>query len=56
MQHLEHPWDDFLQDICLFADDFICDLVREEQYTLQPVQKDRRHLVVFVLFLQELKG
>ena len=52
--HLEHSRDNFLQNICFFADDFICDFVCQRQNAPQPIQKHRRHLVVFVLFLQEL--
>jgi len=39
LHDFEHPGDDLLQDFCLFADDFICDLVRENQNALQPTQK-----------------
>ena len=56
MHHFEHPRNDLLQDFCLFADDFLCDLVRETQNALQTIQKDRWHMIVFVLFLQELNG
>jgi len=43
-----------LQDLCLFTDDFVCDLVRQRQDALQSIQQGRWHLVVLVLFLQEL--
>ena len=43
-----------LQDFGLFADDFICDLVRKKRNALQPIQKDGGDLVVFVSFLQNL--
>ena len=54
MHHLEHSGDDLFQYFCLFADDFICDHVRHRQNALQPIEKARRHLVVFALLLQEL--
>ena len=54
--HLTHFRDCFLQNFCLFADDILCNLVRKKQNALQPIQKVRWHLVVFVLLLQELKG
>jgi len=56
VHHFEHPWDDILQKFCLFAGDFICNLVRQKQNALQPIEKARRHLVVFSLFFQELNG
>jgi len=43
-----------LQQVHLFADDFVGDNVRERQNVLQPVQKIRYYLVVLVLFFQEL--
>jgi len=54
--HFEHSQDDLLQDYCLIKDDFICDIVRENQNALQPTQQGRWHLVVFILFFQELNG
>jgi len=54
--HLEHSRDDLLQDYCLIKDGFICDLVHENQNALQPIQKGRWHMVVFILFFQELNG
>jgi hypothetical protein len=36
--------------------DLICKLVRQGQDALQPIEKARRHLVVFILLLQELDG
>ena len=48
--------DDLLQDICLFAENIVCDLLPQRQDTLQPIQKGRWHLVIFVLFLQELSS
>jgi len=56
LHHFEHSGDDLLQDFRLFADDFIYDLVRKKRNALQPTQESRRHLVVFVPFLQKLKG
>jgi hypothetical protein len=56
LHHFEHSRDHLLQDIRLFADDFIRDLVRQRHNPLQPIEKARRDLVVFVLFLQELDG
>jgi hypothetical protein len=41
---------------CLFADDFICNCVRKPQNALQLIYKVGQHVVVFVLFLQELDG
>jgi len=52
--HFEHFWDYLLQELCFLAYDFICYLVRQRQNALQPVEKARWHLVVFILFLQEL--
>jgi len=54
VHHLKHSRDDLLQEICLFTDDFFRDKFRERQNMLQPVQKTRRYLVIFVLFFQEL--
>src|SRR5258706_5884053 len=54
--HFKHPRDGLLQDICLFTDDFICDLVCKRQNALEPVQKPHRDLIVFILFLHELNG
>jgi len=34
LHDFEHSGDDLLQHFRLFADDFICDLVREKQNTL----------------------
>jgi len=56
LHHLEHAWDGLLQHFHLFADNFIYDLVCEMQNPLQPVENVRRHLVAFILFLQELNG
>jgi len=44
-----------LQDFGLFGDDFICDLLRQRQNALHPIVKARWHLVILVLFLQELR-
>jgi hypothetical protein len=54
LHHFEHSRNSPLQDFRLFVDDLVCDLVRKEQNALQPLQKFRRHLVIPVLFLQEL--
>ena len=43
-----------LQDFCFFGDDFICHLLRQRQNTVQTIEKAGRHLVIPVLFLQEL--
>jgi len=56
VHHLKHSRDDLLQEIRLFADDFFRDNFRERQNMLQPVQKTRWYLVVFILFSQELDG
>ena len=55
LRHSEHSRDCLLKDFCLVVDNLVCDLVRKQQNTLQPIQKVQRHLVVLVLFLQELK-
>ena len=54
MHYFKHSWDELLQDFCLFGDDFICDLLRQGQYSLYPIAKPRGHLVILVLLLQEL--
>ena len=56
LHYLEHSRDGLLQDVGLFADDFIRNLVRKKQNALQPIENARHHLVVFVLFLQKLHG
>ena len=56
VHYLEHSRDDLLQEICLFADNFMCNLVRKKQDAMQPIGKDRRHLVILMLFLQELNS
>jgi hypothetical protein len=53
VNHFEHLRDDLLQEVGL-ADDFVHDLVRKWQNALQPIENNRQHLVVFILFLQEL--
>ena len=55
LHHFEHSRDRLLQDIGLFVDDLVYDLVRKNQNPLQTIQKVRRHPIVLVLFLQELK-
>jgi len=54
VHHLIHSRDDILQQVCLFADDFVRDNIRERQNVLQPVQKIRYYLVVLVLCFQKL--
>ena len=56
VHHFKHSRNDLLQEIRLFTDDFFRDNVRERQDSVQPVQKTRRHLVVLILFFQELNG
>ena len=56
MHLFEHSLGDFPQNFCLFADDVICDLLPQRQNAVQPIQEGRRHLVVFILFLQELNS
>ena len=45
---------DLLQGLCIFVDDIFRDYVRQRQNAIQPIEKARKCLVVFVLFLQEL--
>ena len=54
VHHLKHSRDDLLQEIRLFTGNFFRNYVCERQNALQPVQKTRWYLVVFVLFTQEL--
>ena len=54
MHDLVHPWDELLQDLCLFGDDFICNLLRQRHDPLQPIAKARGYLIILVLFLQDL--
>jgi hypothetical protein len=56
VHHFKHSREDFLQEVCLFTDNFLCDNIRERQDAFQPVQKTRRYLIVLVLFFQELNG
>ena len=49
--HFEHSGDDIFQEICLFAEDFICQLVHQRQNALQRIQKAQWRLVVCALFL-----
>jgi len=39
LHDFEHSGDGLLQDFRLFADDFICDLVRKKRNALQPTQE-----------------
>ena len=54
MHDFKHSRDELLQNFCLFRDNFICNLLRQGQNSLYPIAKTRGHLVIFVLFLQEL--
>ena len=54
MHYVKHSWDEVLQDFCLLGDNFVCNLLRQRQNTLQPIAKARGHLVILVLFFQEL--
>ena len=54
MHYFKHSRDEFLQDFSLFGDDFICHLFRQRQDALHPIEKNRGHLVILVLFLQQL--
>src|SRR5258706_785411 len=54
MHYFKHLWDELFQDFCLFGDNFICHLLHQRQNMLHPIAKARRHLVILVLFLQEL--
>jgi len=54
LHHFKHLLEDLLQDFCLFADDIVCDLLTQRQNALQLIQEGQWHLVVFVLFFQEL--
>ena len=54
MHYFKHSRDELFQDFCFFGDDFICHLPHQRQDTLYPIAKTRRHLVILVLFLQEL--
>jgi len=56
VHHIIHTRDDLLQELRLLADDILRDIVRERQNVLQPLQKTRWHLIVLVLYLQELYG
>jgi hypothetical protein len=56
VHHFEHSWDGILQHFCLFADNFVCNRVRKPQNALQLIYQVGQHVVVFVLFLQELDG
>jgi hypothetical protein len=48
--------DNLLQEIRLFTNYFTCDLIRKNQDALQPIGKAQQHLIILVLFLQELNG
>ena len=55
MHNFKHSRDEFLQDFRLLGDDFVCNLLRQGQYPLHPIAKTQGHLVILVLFLQQLK-
>ena len=44
-----------LQHFCLLRDNFICDLLHQRQNTLHTVTKAQCHLIILVLFFQELQ-
>ena len=54
MHYFKHSWDEVLQNFCLLGDNFICNLLHQGQNTLHPIAKARGHLVILVLFFQEL--
>ena len=54
VHYLKHSRDDLFQHFRLLANDLIRDLVCQWQNTVQPIQQDRRGLVVFISFLQKL--
>ena len=54
MHYFKHSRDELLQDVCLFGDDFVRYLLRQGQNPLHPIAKTQGHLVILVLFLQEL--
>ena len=56
MHHFKHSRDELLQDFCLFGDDLICHLFRQRQNPLYTTTKARGHLVILVLFLQQLNS
>ena len=54
MHYIKHSWDEVRQDFCLLGDNFIRNLFRQRQNTLDPIAKVRVHLVIHVSFFQEL--
>src|SRR5258706_13349620 len=54
VHYSKHSWDEVLQDFCLLGDNFICNLLHQRQNTLHPIAKAQGHLVILVLFFQEL--
>ena len=54
MHYFKHSRNELFQDFCLSRDYFICNLLRQWQNSLHPIAKTRGHLVILVLFLQEL--
>jgi len=54
VHYFKHSRDELLQDFRLLGDDFIRHLLRQRQNPLHTIAKSRRHLVILVLFFQEL--
>ena len=54
MHYFKHSRDELLQDICLVGDYFISNLLHQRQNPLHPIAKTRGHLIILILFLQEL--
>ena len=54
VHHFVRFRNNLLQQIRLFANYFTCDRIRKTQDALQPIGKAQQHLVVLVLFLQQL--
>jgi len=54
VQYSKHSWDEVLQYFCLLGDNFICNLLHQRQNTLHPIAEARGHLIILVLFFQEL--
>ena len=54
MHYSEHPWDEVLHDLCLLGDNLICNQFHQRQNALHPIAEAREHLIILVLFFQEL--
>ena len=54
MHYFKHSRDEVLQHFCFLGDNFICNLLHQRQNTLHTIEKARGHLVILVLFFQEL--